>query len=301
MGAPWGKLISTTGSLASSIGAQNPHRYRAYRYDTELEMYYLNSRYYDPEIGRFINADAYASTGQGIIGNNMFAYSLNNPVIMSDPSGNLPFFAITAAIGAVVGAVAGGIIAAKNGGNIWAGIGIGAAAGALIGTGAGMAAGAALAGSITATAVDVAIGASTFATVASVGGTGAAVTYVANNLSQATNEIVNAVTTTSQVYPPNDGFNATPRESVLAAGSQLQRIGGLSGKFVAPINTPGCNLSLPPDKIGASIINLEVLNPIPVQAGTAMPWFGQPGGGTQFLLPLSIEELIANGSLKIFP
>ena len=54
---PWGKLISTTGSLASSIGVQNPYRYRAYRYDTELEMYYLNSRYYDPEIGRFINAD----------------------------------------------------------------------------------------------------------------------------------------------------------------------------------------------------------------------------------------------------
>ena len=47
---------------------------------------------------------------------------------MTDTTGNFPFFAITAVIGAVVGAVVGGIVAAKNGGNVWAGIGIGAAA-----------------------------------------------------------------------------------------------------------------------------------------------------------------------------
>ena len=84
---PWGKLISTTGSMASSIGVQNPYRYRAYRYDTELEMYYLNSRYYDPEIGRFINADGLVSTGQGILGYNMFAYCNNNSVNMVDNNG----------------------------------------------------------------------------------------------------------------------------------------------------------------------------------------------------------------------
>ena len=53
----WGSLISTTGSLAETVGIQNPLRYRGYYYDVESEMYYLNSRYYDPEIGRFINAD----------------------------------------------------------------------------------------------------------------------------------------------------------------------------------------------------------------------------------------------------
>ena len=51
-------------------------------------MYYLQSRYYDPEIGRFINADAFAATGQGLLGNNMFAYCGNNPVTYSDPSGH---------------------------------------------------------------------------------------------------------------------------------------------------------------------------------------------------------------------
>ena len=117
---------------------------------------------------------------------------------MTDTTGNLPFFAITAAIGAVVGAVVGGVVAAKNGGNVWAGIGIGAAAGALIGTGAGMAAGAALAGSITATTAQVAFGASTLATTVATGGIGAGVTYIANNLQQAGNEISNAIATTTQ-------------------------------------------------------------------------------------------------------
>ena len=51
-------------------------------------MYYLKSRYYDPEVCRFINADAFVSTGQGIIGYNMFAYCGNNPVASSDPSGH---------------------------------------------------------------------------------------------------------------------------------------------------------------------------------------------------------------------
>jgi hypothetical protein len=50
-------------------------------------MYYLQSRYYDPAIGRFINADIYASTGQGFIGCNMFAYCGNNPVVRMDASG----------------------------------------------------------------------------------------------------------------------------------------------------------------------------------------------------------------------
>jgi prepilin-type N-terminal cleavage/methylation domain-containing protein len=43
----WGKLVSITGSLASTIGALNPYRYRGYRYDTETGLYYLNSRYYN--------------------------------------------------------------------------------------------------------------------------------------------------------------------------------------------------------------------------------------------------------------
>ena len=80
---PYGKVLSATGSLVSI----NPLRYRGYYYDTESGFYYLQSRYYDPQICRFINADSYASTGQGFIGNNMFAYCGNNPVNRFDPTG----------------------------------------------------------------------------------------------------------------------------------------------------------------------------------------------------------------------
>ena len=80
-------LYSTTGTLASTIGEINPLRYRGYYYDTETSLYYLQSRYYDPESCRFISADAYIVAGNYLTGINMFAYCLNNPVMYSDPSG----------------------------------------------------------------------------------------------------------------------------------------------------------------------------------------------------------------------
>ena len=74
-------------------------------------MYYLQSRYYDAKIGRFINADGYVSTGQGLTGNNMFAYCGNNPVNRVDPTGEIWFL-----VAAVVGHIATGIniLIAKN-------------------------------------------------------------------------------------------------------------------------------------------------------------------------------------------
>lgn len=61
-------------------------------------MYYLQSRYYDPAVGRFLSGDVFASTGQGIIGNNMYAYCLNNPILCSDPSGYASWGTNTVAI-----------------------------------------------------------------------------------------------------------------------------------------------------------------------------------------------------------
>ena len=84
---PWGESWGVSGTLASTLGAMNPLRYRGYVYDTETGLYYLNSRYYNPVWGRFINADGFVSTGQGVSGNNMFAYCGNNPVNHSDSSG----------------------------------------------------------------------------------------------------------------------------------------------------------------------------------------------------------------------
>ncbi len=81
----WGNILSKSGSMAD----KNPLRYRGYYYDAETGYYYLQSRYYDPTIRRFINADSYASTGQGFIGTNMFAYCSNSPVCRADSCGHL--------------------------------------------------------------------------------------------------------------------------------------------------------------------------------------------------------------------
>jgi RHS repeat-associated protein len=83
----WGNILSATGSMASSLGLHNPLRYRGYVYDNETGLYYLQSRYYNPTIGRFINVDALIATGQGILANNMFAYCSNNPVKNADHLG----------------------------------------------------------------------------------------------------------------------------------------------------------------------------------------------------------------------
>ena len=190
-GVPYAPVYSTDSvvSAADKANAElNPFRYRGYYYDSETGYYYLQTRYYNPEWGRFINADSLINQSSPL-GYNLFAYCLNNPINMSDSTGHMPFFLVTATIGAVVGAIAGGIIAANNGGNVWAGIGIGAAAGALAGTGVGMAAGAALAGSITATTGAVIAGGSALATTVSAGGLGAGATYIANNLYQAVNNL----------------------------------------------------------------------------------------------------------------
>lgn len=85
----WGNLLTTTGTLAGTLGKDNPLRYRGYMYDEETGLYYLRSRYYNPGWGRFINADGYASTGQGMLGSNMFAYCLNNPVVCRDTNGTM--------------------------------------------------------------------------------------------------------------------------------------------------------------------------------------------------------------------
>ncbi len=81
----WGKA-KIAGSMAETLGKRNPFRYRGYYYDTETGMYYLKSRYYDPELRRFINADTVISGPQA--GANLFAYCENNPVNMADYDGH---------------------------------------------------------------------------------------------------------------------------------------------------------------------------------------------------------------------
>ena len=86
----WGNPLSVTGTLANTIGTLNPFRYRGYVYDAEIRLYYVASRYYDAEIGRWINADdtAYLGADNTLLSYNLFTYCKNTPVIGYDPTGH---------------------------------------------------------------------------------------------------------------------------------------------------------------------------------------------------------------------
>lgn len=96
----WGSCTVYNSSDAA-IGDLNPLRYRGYYYDAETGFYYLQSRYYDPAICRFINADTFATTdANGFLSANMFAYCENNPIMRVDADGEI----WNVIAGAVIGA-----------------------------------------------------------------------------------------------------------------------------------------------------------------------------------------------------
>ncbi len=89
----WGNTLSIKNASGTSITAwyniavANPIRYRGYYYDADLGLYYLQSRYYDSDVGRFINADGTLNGNGNVLGFNMFAYCGNNPIMFIDPTG----------------------------------------------------------------------------------------------------------------------------------------------------------------------------------------------------------------------
>ena len=86
----WGKLLNIGGSLASTVGVQNHLLYRGYYYDNETGMYYLQSRYYDPELCRFISRDDVSyHEGETGAGANLYAYCNNDPVNNYDLAGHV--------------------------------------------------------------------------------------------------------------------------------------------------------------------------------------------------------------------
>ena len=85
----WGNC--TIVSDTNGIGTANPFRYRSYFWDNDLQLYYLMSRYYDPQTGRFLNADGLEYLDPETLGGlNLYAYCLNNPIKYSDKYGFAP-------------------------------------------------------------------------------------------------------------------------------------------------------------------------------------------------------------------
>ena len=114
----WGKVLRVTNHTSDCIGDINPFRYRGYYYDTETNLYYLNTRYYDPETGRFISSDTTEvldNAKNNIGGLNLYAYCDNKPVSGRDDDGTMSFWeklALAAAAVVVIAVVAATVAAA---------------------------------------------------------------------------------------------------------------------------------------------------------------------------------------------
>ncbi|MDE6285208.1 MAG: hypothetical protein K2M17_05625 [Bacilli bacterium] len=143
----YNKLYEVQNSAYAEIAQLNPYRYRGYYYDIETGLYYLNTRYYDSEVGRFINADDISNVEpDGINGLNLYAYCLDNPVMLIDDNGNKPKWwqwligalivvAVTAAVVLTAGAAAVAIGASAA---VTLGVMAGAAIGGLVVGGASL-------------------------------------------------------------------------------------------------------------------------------------------------------------------
>lgn len=90
----WGNTVNITGSMKDTVGYANPFRYRSYYYEELIGFYYCNSRFYDPILGRFLNADDHNFLGisDTVLGYNLFTYCENNPVNKADYSGYASYF-----------------------------------------------------------------------------------------------------------------------------------------------------------------------------------------------------------------
>jgi hypothetical protein len=111
------------------------------------------------------------------------------------------------------------------------------------------------------------------------------------------------------VWPPNRGFDGDPAMQSLAPGAKLSRYGGWidengqfqdKGSFVAPQDVPYNMRALPPGTDSKPLSSYEVLKTIEqVPSGPAAPWFGEPGGGIQHDLPMSINKLLEGGYIRV--
>ena len=117
----WGKVTSSEDTSGVSLATLNPFRYRKYVFDQETGLYCLGSRYYDPEVGRFVNADDFETLTyqmDSVQGKNLYQYCFNNPINMQDEDGGWPKWVTEVAIGIgaiVIGAAAVAATAATGG------------------------------------------------------------------------------------------------------------------------------------------------------------------------------------------
>lgn len=305
----WGKVISVKGSAGTELSLSaypnhiahvNPIRYRGYYYDNETGFYYLQSRYYDPVICRFINADNTANLGAdgSMLSYNLFAYCFNNPVTLSDDAGSWPNWlkkAVAAvAVVAVVTVVAAVTVATAGAGTAVAAVAVGAAKGAAVGMVSGALSGAAggaighrlKTGSWDGAGQAALDGMGNGALSGAITGaiTGGVRGY--SNYSAAAKFLKNNGANPKEVL---SCYKGTPKVKTLKGDTTVYRSwGGTTGKYghwVSP-NNYGANarnlLALPNGNTMANTSSFILSKGTTVLAGKAAPLFGHSGGGIQW-------------------
>ena len=256
----WGNVLDISGTYASTLGQNNPIRYRGYYYDSETSLYYLNSRYYDPAMRRFINADdtEYLGADGDFASFNLFVYCGNNPISRADSNGCFWHIVAGAVVGGIIGAVSSIVGQVASGKSVnWGEVGVSAAAGVL--TGAITAACPGM-GAVATGVVHGVIGAGTYAATELVNGrtptvAGTLAAGITSGLLAGGTKAISNKLTTTKLYR-----SVSPAEanSFSSTGKLSAARGQMEGKFFA---TTKANAKIWGTKMGSSnIISIRVPN-----------------------------------------
>jgi RHS repeat-associated protein len=279
----------------------NPFAFTGREYDAETGLYFYRARYYDPNIGRFLSEDSLGLTGGDA---NFYGYVGNDPLNRTDPNGRLfwdivdvVFFAWSLHDFIECPSLETGLNLLLDTVSLLPGLpSVGWASRAddvldIVNHGDDLADGV--------RALDNAGDAVRGLDNVDDAWDAARRPYWDEGVQRWRDPDTGQFTRTP--WPPNGGFDGPPRTEVLQPGTRIDRYGPESGGYVSPEGTPFGQRSLPAHYENTQPYNTyEVVSPIEVQAGPAAPWFGQPGGGTQYQLPDSVGNLIG-GYLRRIP
>ncbi|MBQ8293432.1 MAG: hypothetical protein IJX78_06525 [Bacilli bacterium] len=296
----WGNTIKIVDTSLKKISEINPFRYRGYYYDVETNLFLVSSRYYSPELCRWISPDDIEYLDpESVNGLNLYCYCFNDPINYIDPDGHAPKWLQGLAIGlAVVGAVlvvgavtvltcGVGTLAGTMAGAVIYGAAQGIAIGAAVGVvGGGIVGGIASDWSAEGVLIGMGIGLGAGAIVGGViGGFAGASGFTANSayISQYGGNVKEVLS----------AYKGNPRLKVLNSNTTAYRTwGGTSGKFghwISPKNYGSAArnmLSLPPGNTAANTSQFLISKGSTVLSGKAAALFGQTGGGIQWWIGL---------------